>query len=451
LIGRPQRGPVGRPALSRLISESTQAFANEYWGRQPLLTTHAERAEDFSDLFSLNAVDELVAERAVRTPFVRMAREGDVLAASRYTAGGGYGAEISDQLDSEKVLSEFSDGSTLVLQGLHRIWPALADFIRQLDADLGCPCQANAYITPASARGFDPHYDVHDVFVIQIHGEKAWTIHEPVHVDPLGTQPWSDHRAAVADKATQVPYLQHTFVPGDVLYLPRGWIHSATALGGTSVHVTIGISSRTRYDIVQRLLGELAGNPRLRASLPLGWAWAQGDRLGGHRPNGDRPETDAVREADAVAGTDALAETDAVREADAAREAVRQTLVELREALASPALIEGAATRVADALRGSMRAAPVRPLATVDALDALDANTVVGWRSGLPARITVDGTAVTIALAAKSVSLPIETAAALTALHHGDTLPAGRLPGLDAESSLVVARRLIREAILVVA
>ena len=93
---------------------------------------------------------------------------------------GGFGAEIGDQLDADKVLREFSDGSTLVLQGLHRTWEPLAAFTRQLITDIGHPIQVNAYITPASSRGFDPHYDVHDVFVIQIAGEKRWTIHEPV-------------------------------------------------------------------------------------------------------------------------------------------------------------------------------------------------------------------------------------------------------------------------------
>ena len=37
--------------------------------------------------------------------------------------------------------------------------------------------QANAYITPPQNQGFSHHYDVHDVFVLQLAGEKEWTIH----------------------------------------------------------------------------------------------------------------------------------------------------------------------------------------------------------------------------------------------------------------------------------
>ena len=42
----------------------------------------------------------------------------------------------------------------------------------------------NAYITPESARGFEPHYDVHDVFVLQVSGEKHWSVHAPVREHP---------------------------------------------------------------------------------------------------------------------------------------------------------------------------------------------------------------------------------------------------------------------------
>jgi len=112
---------------------------------------------------------------------------------------------------------------------------------------------------------------VHDVFVLQIAGEKHWRIHEPVHVDPLRDQPWSDHRAEVAARAQERPTIDETFRPGDALYLPRGWIHSAEALGGVSVHLTIGVAAYTRHDVVQEAVARAADTAELRASLPLGF------------------------------------------------------------------------------------------------------------------------------------------------------------------------------------
>ena len=136
-----ERGPSDRPALSRLTGIPTAKFARDHWGEMPLLT---RPAAGFDDLFSERAVDELVADRALRTPFVRMAAEGTVHSTSLFTSSGGFGAEIGDQLDSEKVLEQFAKGSTLVLQGLNRTWQPIAAFTRQLVADLGHPAQVNA-------------------------------------------------------------------------------------------------------------------------------------------------------------------------------------------------------------------------------------------------------------------------------------------------------------------
>ena len=270
------RGPSDRPALARLSGIPASDFSREYWGEQPLLT---HREDGFADLFSASAVDELVAERGLRTPFARMASEGSVLSPSLFTAPGGFGAEVGDQLDSAKVLEQFAGGATLVLQGLHRTWQPIAAFTRQLVADLGHPAQVNAYITPASSRGFDPHYDTHDVFVIQIAGAKRWTIHEPVHRHPLADQPWTDHRDAVAARARTEPRIDAVFEPGDVLYLPRGWIHSAVAQGGTSIHLTIGVRAATRHDLLTRLLARGGDEPALRSPLPLGVDYADATSL----------------------------------------------------------------------------------------------------------------------------------------------------------------------------
>jgi hypothetical protein len=354
-------------------------------------------------------VDELVADRALRTPFVRMAAEGAVLSPSLFTGSGGFGAEIADQLDSAQVLEQFAGGATLVLQGLHRTWEPIARFTRQLVSDLGHPAQVNAYITPASSRGFDPHYDTHDVFVIQIAGAKHWTIHEPVHRHPLADQPWTDHRDAVVARARTAPAIDAVFEPGDVLYLPRGWIHSAVAQGGTSIHLTIGIRAATRHDVLGHLLARAADDPRLRAPLALGVDYADSSTLA------------ADLSSTAAAAAELL---------EAARE--------------DPAI--GAALR--RAFEDGVRPAPVRPLATIEALTALQSDHVVGWRAGLRARIEDDERVVRIVMRRTTVTLPAEASTAVHSLRAGDHA-AGALPGLDPDSSLVVARRLLRDGVLV--
>ena len=211
-----------------------------------------------------------------------MAKDGAVRPATSFTRGGGAGASIADQAADDKVLAELADGSTLVLQGLHRTWPPLVDFSAQLADELGHPVQINAYVTPPQNQGFAPHHDVHDVFVLQVSGRKHWTIHPPVVDDALGNQPFDAFKGEIAERVAQEPLIDTVLEPGDALYLPRGTVHSAQALGETSIHLTIGVHPVTRYDLVRFLLDAVQDDPRLRASLPMGADLGDPDVLAPH-------------------------------------------------------------------------------------------------------------------------------------------------------------------------
>ncbi|WTL50546.1 cupin domain-containing protein [Streptomyces sp. NBC_01497] len=258
-------------ALARLIGPDLEGFAQDVWAKTAQLT---QKAGEFSALFSADAVDELVSRRGLRTPFLRVAKDGSALPDSSFTSSAGVGATISDQLDDTAVWREFAGGATLVLQALQRTWEPVGDFVSALGRELGHPVQANAYITPPQSRGFDAHYDVHDVFVLQIEGSKRWLIHEPVRADPLRDEPWTDRRSAVEEAAKGPAFIDTVLEPGDTLYLPRGWLHSAQARGAVSIHLTLGIHNWTRYALAEQLtqsaLAALRGDPRMRSTLPLG-------------------------------------------------------------------------------------------------------------------------------------------------------------------------------------
>lgn len=240
-----------RPALSRLVGDVT-AFADSVWGREPLRRSDDPQA--YADLFSLDAVDELVSARGLRTPFLRLVKDGKELPERAYTGSGGIGAAIADQARDDLIHDEVGRGATVVLQGLHRLWEPVATFSAQLAADLGHPVQVNAYITPPQSQGFGAHYDVHDVFVLQFAGEKHWHIHDPVFPLPLRSQPNHLHSAAITEAAQGEPTLDVVLRPGDCLYLPRGYLHSATALGGVSGHLTIGLPAWTRHSVAEQVL-----------------------------------------------------------------------------------------------------------------------------------------------------------------------------------------------------
>ena len=404
-------GSTSRPALRRCVHVEPDDFARETWSRAPLLSTSAQLGSSYDDLFSLAAVDELLSRRGLRTPFIRMAKDGNVVPTTRYTRSGGTGAQVADQVADDRVLALFLDGHTIVLQALHRLWQPLIDFAGALTSDLGHPVQVNAYITPSSSQGFSAHYDVHDVFVLQVAGEKRWRIHEPVVADPLRDQPWTDHRAAVAARAEEEPVLDTVLRPGDSLYLPRGYLHAAQALGDVSCHLTVGVHPVTRQAVLESLLDLVSDDPALRASLPLG-----------------------------------------VDIGDAASVApdVEATVAALVERLRTVT-----AADVADALGsrlvGSSRPGPVAPLAQAAALQALTPDTVLMARPHQRHVLRTEGDQVLLRVFDRTVSLPVGTAKAVRALLEGERLRVGDLPDLDPDAGMDLARRLVEEAIAVMA
>jgi hypothetical protein len=376
-----------------------------------VLTRAAELGGTFDDLLSPAAVDELVSERGLRTPFLRMAKEGTVLPAKQFTRGGGAGAGIADQVADDKVLGQLADGATLVLQGLHRTWPPLVRFGARLADELGHPVQINAYITPPQNRGFAAHYDVHDVFVLQVSGRKHWRMHAPVVRDPLETQNWEKFRSAVAAQAEGEPLIDCVLEPGDALYLPRGTIHAAEALGETSIHLTVGIHPITRYQLVRSLLDRAQQDEALRASLPVGADLGDPAVLAPH---------------------------------------LAATIEALRSHLDRSG-VDDIARDVAERLTGQTRPEPLAPLAQLAAAEALQTDTPLRLRGALRYRTAEADDRIEIVLLDRTLSLPLTAAAALKTALSGDGFTPGELPGLDAEEQLVLARRLLREGVLVLA
>jgi ribosomal protein L16 Arg81 hydroxylase len=402
---------AGRPALARCVGDP-EAFARDAWGREPLLSRAEELPEPFTDLLSADAVDELVSTRGLRTPFLRVARAGSTLANREFTAPGGVGAGIADQVSDDRLTALFADGATMVLQALHRTWPPVVHFSAELAAELGHPVQVNAYVTPPQSQGFSDHYDVHDVFVLQVEGEKRWLVRPPVHAAPLRDQPWTDRRADVARAAGQEPLVDVVLRPGDCLYLPRGFLHAATALGGVSTHLTVGVHTWTRHtlaeEVVQVVLERLAQDADVRASLPLG------------------------------------ADVGSVHRHDEDLDLVVERLRLALDGLDPRALAE----RLARRSRETGRAAPVGPLSQSRTASALDDGTLVVLRAHLDARVRETPGGVVLESRAGRVDVDSSDRPTLAVLLRGVAVRVADLPGsLGADAALV--RRLLAAAVVV--
>ena len=232
-------------ALTRL-SGDPQTFVEKVWARR--IHIHHASASDFAGLLDLEDFDRLLTSTALRTPALRMVEDGSVLPSTRFTRSATMGGvALTGLVDARKVLALFDAGASLVLQGLHRYWPPLADLVRGLELSLGHACQANAYLTPPGSQGFALHSDTHDVFVVQTYGVKDWEVHDGHGVNRIRME------------------------PGVSLYLPTGTPHSARTQAEASLHVTIGINRTTWRAVLERHVQRLLADPALDEPLPAGY------------------------------------------------------------------------------------------------------------------------------------------------------------------------------------
>jgi lysine-specific demethylase/histidyl-hydroxylase NO66 len=236
-----------------LLSGDAQAFRDKVWASH--IHVHHTDPADLGGLLSLDDVDRLLTSVALRTPALRVAKDGQVLPSSRYTRKATMaGASLTGLVDGRKVLDLFESGATVVLQGLHRYWEPLTELVRDLELELGHPCQANAYLTPPGNQGFARHRDTHDVFVFQTHGRKQWEVVEVGEAN----DPDAEARQVLLE-------------PGLSMYLPTGTPHSARSQTETSLHVTIGINRLTWRDLFRKLSDQVLAEEQYDVPLPAGY------------------------------------------------------------------------------------------------------------------------------------------------------------------------------------
>ena len=240
---------------------SCSEFRREFFRKAHLLVRGS--SEDFySCVFSKGDLSKLLSERMLHRPSIRMAREDGVLAMSEISTSIPYGVfSFENVVDIEKVQHWYERGYTINVRGAHYNHSGLAAASKIMQELFDCNVRTNLYLTPSGQRGLTPHYDVHDVIVVQISGTKVWSLFENNFENPtenfrFGRRPFDVGK--VID--------EFELSPGDLLYLPRGFSHAATS-NIESLHVTIGIEEPTAADLLRAVADLLETEVDLRESI----------------------------------------------------------------------------------------------------------------------------------------------------------------------------------------
>lgn len=210
----------GRRAISDLLNVAPQTFLKKIFGRE--LAFSAGGASPFiSSLPGLSDLDQL---------YYALDSAGSRLGVVDGHASPSSGTSLlrSDgRVRLEEVHAAYQSGKTLLLTHLQNSHLGTARLARSIECQLldsGLLLRkevgANLFLTPQGARGFDSHYDGHDVLVLQLAGEKTWKVFDQLNAVPAGMEGGRLTSDQLSEK-----FETFSLTPGDVLYLPRGRPH----------------------------------------------------------------------------------------------------------------------------------------------------------------------------------------------------------------------------------
>jgi ribosomal protein L16 Arg81 hydroxylase len=212
----------------------------------------------FRELFTMAEVDEHIDRGCVAGRNIVLLRDGAVVEPFEYTDG--------DMPHPGAVRAHLDQGQSISLRLLHTVRPQLALLRDHIQHVTGCRAHVNAYLTPGRQQGLRYHYDPYVTLILQLHGSKAWHLHPPIVERPteeymnFRLRGWTEEeRAFLSRTPPQTVVLE----PGDVFWLPRGWVHSpVTVSEEPSLHLTIALKERTRAWLVEHLADILIKHAR---------------------------------------------------------------------------------------------------------------------------------------------------------------------------------------------
>jgi hypothetical protein len=264
-------GAIGAPHLqdlaSLLVPVSLGEFFARYWERAPLFLRH-RGAGYYDGLMTRTDLEALVADPDARYPSIRLARDGRYLPPEAYSKDARVGQMTFYGVpELARIAAEYAKGASIALTSPDRRWQPLRSLCERLEEALDYPLHSNIYLTPGRTAGFPPHYDTHDVLILQIAGRKRWFIDEPTVPLAHRTQPCNPDGYMPGPRLMEIE-----LEPGDLLYLPRGFVHSTRTSESYSGHITLGIGVYTWADLVGDLLPNAIESEELRRGLPPGFA-----------------------------------------------------------------------------------------------------------------------------------------------------------------------------------
>lgn len=236
--------------LSQLLihDKSPQPFLEKHFSRLPFSLPGG--AADFLEYLNWKIVEKVIQSKKSS---VRIVKDGKM---------------TKDSLEHDFALAKsyYDQGNSIWIKNAEKADEALNNMAKDFSASFHTDVDVQLYCTPNGHNAFGWHYDVEEVFILQVKGSKEYTIRQnTIHSNPLVK---SIPKDLGYDKETSDLAMKITLEPGDWLYIPSGWWHVAQTRS-ESMHISIGLMPSSAMDIVNFMQAHMNQLQLWRRRMPI--------------------------------------------------------------------------------------------------------------------------------------------------------------------------------------
>lgn len=242
---------------------NTKDFFQNYYEKKPLVIKRND-PDYYSPVLTLADINNLLSNADLIYPNLLLVKESASVPHTEYT----YNLVSNNKppsdgiVEKEKLFHLFSQGNTIIINSLDRHNSNVHYLSSLFEQVFFAKTQPNVYLTPFNSQGFEPHWDTHDVFILQISGSKNWKLYDSEIELPSKKQSFEGSWVKTN------PTHEFTLEQGDLLYIPRGFIHEGNATEKISLHITLGVHTYKYSDLLKEILKDIDNELFFRKSLP---------------------------------------------------------------------------------------------------------------------------------------------------------------------------------------
>lgn len=243
--------------LNQILSPlSVDGFLEKHWN-QSFLHLHGA-AERFRPLCTWDQVNTIISEHTLRPGQIKLNRNGITIPPSTYIDQ----PESSfPRVKARELVNLLSLGAMLELNCVEMTHAPIRELTMHMESLFRTSAFAMIFANFRTDKGFNLHWDHHEVFVFQAEGRKHWKVYAPTAEYPYRTR-------VITDMPTESPIFDAVLEAGSMLYLPRGWWHVAYPLDEPSLHLSIGVKTPTGIDLLQWFTDQMKEHVIFRQDIP---------------------------------------------------------------------------------------------------------------------------------------------------------------------------------------